>query len=345
MQLSDYKPRPALVVPSTEINTPRFPVIDAHNHLFGDLDTLPVPNLLEMLDRCGVRGFVDLDGGWGEEILYRHLDKLKGAAPDRFRVFGGIDWRQWPERGAGFVEWAAGRMVEQARRGADGFKVWKMLGTSVRDHTGELVAVDDPRLNLLWQTAGALNLPVTFHVADPVAFFDPLDETNERWEELQAHPDWQFPSPPFPPFLSIVNGMANVVARHPGTTFIGAHGGCYSENLAWVAQLFERCPNFYIDISARLNEFGRQPYSSRRFFQKYSERILFGLDISASPAPYQLYYRFLETEDEYFTYDPGEIPGQGRWRIYGIFLPDEVLARVYYQNAERVIFHRGASPG
>jgi predicted TIM-barrel fold metal-dependent hydrolase len=340
MQLSDYHPRSALVVPATAVTAPRFPVIDMHNHLFGDWDTRPAADLIAMLDRCGVRGFLDLDGGWGEEILYRHLDKLKAADPARFRVFGGIDWSQWPTYGTGFVEWAAERMREQARRGADGFKVWKMLGTSVRDQTGALVSVDDARLDLLWRTAGELNLPVTFHVADPVAFFDPLDASNERWEELQANPDWQFPSPPFPAFLSIVNGMANVVARHPTTTFIGAHGGCYSENLAWVSDLFERCPNFYIDISARLNEFGRQPYASRRFFLKYSERILFGLDFYASPAPYQLYYRFLETDDEYFPYDPAEIPPQGRWRIYGIYLPDEVLARVYYQNAEQLIFKR-----
>jgi len=340
MLLKDFKPRSTLVVPSTPIDLPRYPVIDAHNHLFGDWENLPTAQLLTMLDRCGVRGFVDLDGGWGEDILYRHLDKLKSADPDRFRVFGGIDWNQWPERGDRFIGWAVVRMYEQAQRGADGFKVWKNLGTRVRDHTGKLVAVDDSRLNPIWQAAGELKLPVTLHVADPVAFFDPLDEYNERWEELQANPDWHFPSPPFPPFLSIVNGMANVVSRHPNTTFIGAHGGNYSENLAWVGALFDQCPNFYIDISARLGEFGRQPYSSRRFFLKYADRILFGLYGSADPAHYRLYYRFLETEDEYFPYGPGEVPGQGRWNIYGIHLPDDVLARVYYQNAERIIFNR-----
>lgn len=340
MLLKDFKPRPSLVAPSTPLEKPRFPVIDCHNHLFGDWEHLPAIQLLDMLDRCGVRGFVDLDGGWGEDILARHLDKLKGADADRFRVFGGVDWSQWPERGEGFVDWAVERMHVQARRGADGFKVWKNLGTHVRDHTGQLVAVDDQRLDPLWQAAGALGLPITMHIADPVAFFDPLDEYNERWEELQGNPDWHFPSPPFPPFLSIVNAMANVVARHPKTTFIGAHGGNYPENLAWVGALFDRCPNFYIDISARLGEYGRQPYSSRRFFLKYSDRILFGLDGSADPEHYRCYYRFFETEDEYFSYGPWEVPGQGRWFIYGINLPDDALARIYYQNAERVIFNR-----
>ncbi len=340
MLLSNFKPRSALVVHQTEITRPRFPVIDTHNHLFGDWKDRPTSELLEMLDRCGVRGFVSLDGAWGEETTFAEIDKLKSVAPDRFRVFGGIDWGQWPARGEGFIEWAVSRMEEQARRGVDGYKVWKNLGTEFRDQNGQLIAVDDPRMDPLWETAGRLNLPINFHLADPVAFFDPVDEYNERWEELQDNPDWQFPSPPFPSFLSIVEGMATIISRHPETTFIGSHGGCYSENLAWVGALFERCPNFYIDISARLNEYGRQPYSSRRFFLKYADRIFFGLDGYASPENYIPYFRFLETDDEYFPYSPGEIPGQGRWFAYGIYLPDEVLKKVYYENAERVIFNR-----
>jgi len=340
MQLSDFHPKSSLVVPSTPINGPRYPIIDAHNHLFGDWAHLPTARLLEMLDRCGVNGFVDLDGMWGEEILYQHIDKLKTAAPKRFRVFGGINWSQWSERGSSFPEWAAGRMREQAQHGADGFKVWKNLGLHVTDQTGRLVSIDDPRLNVIWETAGELNLPVTIHIADPVAFFDPLDETNERWEELQDHPDWHFPSPRFPPFLTIVNAMAAVVERHPKTTFIGAHAGCYAENLAWVGSLMDRCNNFNIDISARLGELGRQPYSARRFFLKYADHILFGLDASPSPEDYIPYYRFLETDDEYFPYYPGKFPPQGRWMVYGIALPDDVLRKVYYINVERIIFSR-----
>jgi predicted TIM-barrel fold metal-dependent hydrolase len=180
-------------------------------------------------------------------------------------------------------------------------------------------------------------LPVVFHVADPVAFFDPIDETNERWEELQGNPDWAFTSPPGPSFLSIVTAMANVVLRHPQTTFIGAHVGCYAEDLGWVGSLLERCPNFYIDISARIGELGRQPYTSRRFFRKYADRILFGTDAGPSLDYYRIYYRFLETGDEYFNYNPGEIPGQGRWNIYGLHLADEVLEKVYHRNAEKIL--------
>ena len=338
MELADFRPQSALVTHSTRVDRPRFPVIDAHNHLeFGGWAQRPVAELLDAMDEAGVRGMIDLDGGWGEDILARHLDKFKAAAPDRFTMFGGVDWSKWPEHGNRFGEWAAGRFRAQAARGAQGFKVWKDFGLRVRDQAGALVAIDDPRMDPVWATAGELGLPLMFHIADPVAFFWPLDARNERWEELQRNPDWQFPSPPFPSFDSLVEAMARVVERHPRTTFIGAHVGCYAENLGWVGALFDRCPNFYIDIGARLGELGRQPYTARRFFIQYADRILFGTDSTANAEMYRLHYRFLETDDEYFSYDLGEVPGQGRWQVYGLYLPDDVLEKVYYKNAQRVV--------
>ncbi len=342
--LRDYRPRPRLFTSLTTVEKPRFPAIDAHNHLgeaFGDnWDQRPVLELIDQLDSAGIVTYVDLDGGWGEDILNHHLDHFKAAAPERFLIFGGVNWDAWVEQGHGFGEWAAGRLRKQAARGAQGLKIWKPFGLQVKDQEGNLVSVNDGRLDPLWATAGELNLPVTIHVADPVAFFDPLDNQNERWEELRAHPDWRFPSPPFPAFRTIVDDLAELITRHPETTFIGAHVGCYAENLAWVADLLDRCPNFYVDISARISELGRQPYTSRRFFLDYADQILFGTDMGPDAETYRIYYRFLETDDEFFNYGPAEIPSQGRWSIYGLFLPDNVLKKVYYLNA-RLVFRLG----
>ena len=341
MNLSEFRPRAQLASKTTPVDRPRFPVIDAHNHLAepfgGGWDQRPLPELLDTLDAAGVVAYVDLDGGWGEETLQRHLDLFKSAAPERFQVFGGVDWSQWPAHGDRFGEWAATRLRRQAGWGAQGLKIWKPLGLHVRDQHDRLVAVDDPRLDPIWATAGELGLPVLVHVADPVAFFDPLTPENERWEELHAHPDWHFPSPPFPSFLSIVEGLAAVVARHPATTFIGAHVGCYAENLAWVGALLHRCPNFYVDISARVGELGRQPYTARRFFIEFADRILLGSDFGPWLEGYRSYYRFLETDDEYFSYVPADPPPQGRWYAYGLYLPDDVLRHVYHENAIRVL--------
>lgn len=341
MLLTDYKPHSMLVVKSTRVDEPRFPVIDAHNHLAepfgGGWDKKPVEELIDVLDRARIVTFVDLDGGWGEEVLNRHLDLFKSVAPDRFRIFGGVEWAAWSEHGDHFGEWAANRLRIQVGRGAEGLKIWKPFGLNVRDQRGELVRIDDNRLDPIWETAAELNLPVLIHVADPVAFFNPLDNRNERWEELQIHSDWYFPSPPYPSFESLMNSLTNLVQLHSNTTFIAAHVGCYSENLSWVANWLERCPNLYVDIAARISELGRQPYTARKFFLKYADRILFGSDFGPDINYYRIYYRFLETDDEYINYSTTEIPLQGRWYIYGVYLPDDVLEKIYFSNAKRVL--------
>jgi predicted TIM-barrel fold metal-dependent hydrolase len=225
----------------------------------------------------------------------------------------------------------------QKERGAQGLKIWKPFGLHVKDQSDQLAKVDDVRLSPIWEMASELKLPVMIHVADPVAFFDPVDETNERWEEIGNHPDWAFPNPPFPPFMEIMNGFFNLVKRHANTTFIGAHVGCYGENLGFVGKMFDECPNYYIDTSARLGELGRQPYTARKFFIQYQDRILFGSDFSPNLDAYRLYYRFLETDDEYFNYNVSEVPGQGRWYVSGLYLSDDVLKKVYSENAQRVL--------
>jgi predicted TIM-barrel fold metal-dependent hydrolase len=341
LPLHEFNPRPMLVTKTSLTARPRFPVIDAHNHLAepfgGGWDKRSLAELIDLLDEADVRVYVDLDGGWGEPILEAHLDYFKAPAPERFRIFGGVDWSSWEKYGDQFGEQAARSLRHQAKRGAEGLKIWKPFGLHVRDQRGSRVPVDDERLVPLWETAAELRLPVMIHVADPVAFFEPLDNTNERWEELHAHPDWHFPAPPFPPFLQIMREFANLVARHPNTTFIGAHVGCYAENLAWVSHLLDRCPNFYIDPSARLGELGRQPYSARKFFINYADRICFGTDAGPDLEAYRLCYRFFETDDECFNYSPDSIPPQGRWHICGLYLPEDVLEKLYFLNAQRVI--------
>ena len=341
MLLDDFRPQPKLVVKQTHLTRARFPLIDAHNHLAepfgGGWDQRPTSELLDCLDEAGVIHYVDLDGGWGEDLLNRHLDQFKAVAPERFSIFGGIDWNQWQNLGNAFPDWAARNLAAQKARGAQGLKIWKPLGLTVRDEQGHLVDVDDARLDPIWQTAGELGLPVMIHVADPVAFFDPIDETNERWEELGNNPDWAFTSPPYPAFMHILDCLARLVKRHPATTFIGAHLGCYAENLGWVGAMLQDCPNYHVDISARIGELGRQPYTARHFFLQFADRILFGLDMGPNLAGYRINFRFLESDDEYFNYSTRAVPGQGRWYINGIYLPDDVLEKVYFRNAASLL--------
>jgi predicted TIM-barrel fold metal-dependent hydrolase len=195
-------------------------------------------------------------------------------------------------------------------------------------------------LDPLWAKAGELHVPVLIHVGDPVAFFEPLDDSNERLDELRRAPEWSFYGPEFPTFDVLMRGLENLIARHPSTTFIGAHVGCYAENLAYVAGMLDRLPNYYVDIGARIAELGRQPNTARRFFLRYADRILFGTDAPPDPKCYSIYYRFLETTDDHFPYwRSGDQPWQGRWFIHALGLPDSVLQRVYSRNAQRLLNH------
>jgi predicted TIM-barrel fold metal-dependent hydrolase len=255
----------------------------------------------------------------------------------RFAVFCGIDYEVISIQ-ADFGARLAHQLRADVAAGARGLKIWKPLGLTVRDARNQLVAPNDARLDELWSTAGELRVPVLIHVADPVAFFRPLDPFNERYEELHAHPGWHFHGPQFPSFESLIESLADLVARHRNTTFIGAHVGCYPENLDWVSGLLNRCPNFYVDVAARLAELGRVPRRARQFFLDHSDRILFGTDFPPSVEMYRLHYRVLESADEHVPYWLGDgAPPQGRWMIYGLDLPNDVLKGVYHDNAARVL--------
>jgi predicted TIM-barrel fold metal-dependent hydrolase len=228
-------------------------------------------------------------------------------------------------------------------------KILKTLGLYLRDGgpTGKLVRVDDPRFDPMWDACGRLGLPVAMHVGDPEAFFLPIDRFNERYEELGAHPDWSFHGKDFPAFKEILAARDRVFAKHPKTTFVALHVGHWAENLSAVGEMLDRFPNVNVEIGARIGELGRQPRTSVRFFDKYQDRVLFGTDAIPHGVEtpqqvfgedlYRIYYRFLETEDEYFDYAPARVPPQGRWRIYGVGLSEQILRKVYHQNAERVL--------
>jgi predicted TIM-barrel fold metal-dependent hydrolase len=258
--------------------------------------------------------------------------------PDRFTVFTEPDWSRIDE--PGFGEAMAAQVRDAHARGARGLKILKALGLQVRDRSGRLVTVDDPRLDPMWRECGRLGVPVAIHTADPDAFFEPLDATNERWEELGRHPDWSFHGPGFPSKRALLDARNRVFERHPGTTFIALHVANHPEDLDDASAVLDRYPNVVVETGARQAELGRQPRRAREFFLRYQDRILFGTDQTPDEGMYRSWFRFLETADEHFDY--WNAPGQGRWRISGLDLPREVLEKVYARNAERVI---PASPG
>jgi predicted TIM-barrel fold metal-dependent hydrolase len=331
LRLGDWQPRSMLKVKQTRVDRPAFSVIDAHNHLGGAKDVAAV---VKAMDQAGVKTVVNLDGYWGK-YLRRAVARFDRAYPGRFLTFAQVDLR-----GIDDPDWTR-RAVAQLERdfeaGAKGLKIHKSLGLYHRyKKTGKLVPIDDPKLDPIWALCGKYRRPVAIHSSDPAAFFTPLDRHNERWHELNAHPGWLFVGQDYPGRDELLEQRNRVIARHPRTTFVAAHFGNNPEDLETVGQWLDRYPNLFVDIDARISELGRQPYTARRFFIKYQDRILFGTDTFPSKEIYSIYYRFLETEDEYWDCARGH-HRQGFWMIYGIHLPRRVLRKVYSQNARRLL--------
>jgi predicted TIM-barrel fold metal-dependent hydrolase len=346
--ISEYEPKSMLHVKETKVERARFPVIDFHTHLSWSgrgtgvrMNATP-QEALQVMDAKNIRAMVNLTGGYGDG-LEENIRVWQKAHPGRFYVFTEPQWRRVGESGYAKIQGDA--ISQAAKAGAKGIKVLKSLGLVVRDG-GKLVAIDDKRFDPMWEAAGANKMPIAIHTSDPEAFFLPIDRFNERYEELNAHPDWSFHGKDFPSNLELQQARLRVIARHPKTQFVALHVA-NSENLAWVSEWLDKHPNMHVEIGARIGELGRQPRTARKFFDKYQDRILFGTDAvpKGFETPqqifgeqlYEIYYRFLETDDEYFDYAPAPKPPQGRWRIYGLALPDQILRKVYHQNAERLL--------
>ena len=330
------------VVDRTVVERPRFPVVDAHNHLgrwltgSGDWMIADVDDLLRRMDRFDVETVVNLDGRWGDE-LQKNLDRYDRAHPGRFVTFCHVDWSLLATAGSSAP--LVVQLEASVEAGAGGLKVWKDLGLRVRDSGGALVAPDDQRVIDVVRAAGRLGLPALIHTADPKAFFEPLDRRNERIEELTAHPDWWFGATGTPGFGELLEGFDRLVAACPETTIIGAHVGNCAEDLAFVAGMLDRHANYHVDLGARMGELGRQPRAARRLLVEHADRVLFGTDdFPLADEHLRLWYRFLETADECFDYAPDrDIPPQGRWQVSALDLPDVVLRKIYHENARRVL--------
>ena len=341
LRLRRFRPLAVLRAAHHLVSRARFPAVDAHNHLGRWLTSgwaaPDVGALLEVMDTANVAAIVNLDGMRGEE-LQANLDRYDRAHPGRFVTFAQVDWRE-VARGEGSGERLATQLREAVDAGARGLKVWKDLGLHLRDDGGVLIAPDDERLSPLWEMAGDVGVPVLIHTGDPVAFFDPMDERNERIEELLEHPDWWFGDRArFPAFDDLLGAFERLVASHPRTTFIGAHVAGASEDLAWVGRMLETYPNLHVDLAARIAELGRQPRATRALLERHPTRILFGTDeFPPMQEVYAIHFRFLETADESFAYSIEDPPPQGRWAISGLDLPDDVLRAVYRENALRLI--------
>lgn len=345
--LRNFRPQTQLKVARHPQSAAAFTVVDVHTHFHYKLhdSEQALDDFVALMDRNRIAVCVSLDGRLGEQ-LESHQKFLWTKYRDRFAIFANVDWigdgqrddpASWACHRAGFADRTARQLATAVAGGVCGLKVFKQLGLGYRNPDGSLVKIDDPRWDPIWEACGRLGIPVIIHTADPAAFFAPIDETNERWEELSRHPDWSFYGDEFPSREELWEARNRVIERHPKTEFIGAHVANNAEDLRTVSEWLDRYPNLWIEPASRIAELGRQPYTARDFLIRHADRLLFGTDGPWPEARVRIYWRFFQTRDESFDYSEKVPPPQGFWQIHGVDLPAEVLRKMYHENAAKLI--------
>ncbi|MGB5321792.1 amidohydrolase family protein [Lutimonas sp.] len=329
LSFEEYNPTSTLVVPENHVLKAKFPFIDIHGHQYRmpEQDLAPV---IAAMDTLNMGIMVNLSGRSGEELI-KSVQNIKEHYPNRFVVFANIDFE-----GVGTENWtekAVLQFEEDVKNGARGLKIYKSLGMRYKDSDGKRLAIDDIRLDPIWAKCGELGVPVLIHAADPKSFWDNFDGDNERWLELKTHPRRKRSASDPASWEQIISEQHHMFMKHPKTVFINAHMGWYANNLGKLSELMEEIPNMNVEIGAIIAELGRQPKFAKKFFEKYQDRILFGKD-SWKPEEFPTYFRVLETADEYFPYHKKY---HAFWAMYGLDLSDEVLKKVYYKNALRIV--------
>lgn len=332
MDFEEYDPPSTLKVDEHRLTRAKFPFIDIHNHQ-GNMNTSDFKDLIEKMDKLNMGVMINLSGrGFRSsgDHLEKSIENINNRYPTRFVLFTNVDFNDIDN-----PEWTA-RTVKQleadVKRGAKGLKIYKSLGLHSRDSKGNRIRINDPRIDPVWAKCGELGVPVLIHTADPRPFWDPIDKENERWLELKLHPGRRYDET-FPTWESLIADQHDVFRKHPKTTFINAHLGWYGNDLKKLGELMDKYPNMCTEIGAVIAELGRQPRTGKAFLTKYQDRVLFGKD-SWVPEEYETYFRVLESVDEYFPYHKRY---HAFWRMYGLGLPDDVLKKIYYKNALRIL--------
>lgn len=331
MTVEAYEPRSTLKVPGAPVTRAKFPFVDAHGHLRGS-DPARIDQMVEEMDKMNMAVFVNLSGGSGQR-LKANIAATKGRYPGRFVVYANVDFAGIGQPGWG--KKAAAQLEADVVAGAQGLKIYKNLSMFQTDSAGKRVAADDPRIAPVWEKAGELGIPVLIHVGEPSPFWDPWDEHNERWLELKMFPNRRRDDPKrFASFEQTMGEQHNLFRNHPNTTFINAHLGWLGNDLARLGKLLDELPNVYTELGAVLAELGRQPITGAAFLEQYQDRVLMGKDSWDPIWGYHVYFRVLETRDEYFDYYRKR---HAHWKMYGLGLSDEVLEKVYFRNALKII--------
>ena len=87
LPISEFHPRSMLHNVAHEVTSPRFPVIDYHNHL----DAQDPAEVLRIMDACGIEHTVNITMKVGDEAV-EQIKRYRAADARRFSTIGWMDW-------------------------------------------------------------------------------------------------------------------------------------------------------------------------------------------------------------------------------------------------------------
>jgi len=336
-------PKALMKLPRTAITKAKYPAVDFHFHGRGLQTDADYKKMVQLMDQTGIGVLVNLDAGFG--ATFDRAIKVGEPYRDRVLPFARVNYEGIND--PGWSEKAAAELERTFLAGAAGLKIAKNLGLDIQNKDGSYIQADDPRLDPIWEMCAKHNKPVMIHISDSYGRFLPIGPENERYEAglWRSSPEGNYYKTGHPTPDVIERARENMHRKHPKTRFVNAHVAMLYYDMDKVTAFLDKYPNADVEISATVQDLGRAPILIRKFFLKYQDRILFGTDGNPGRGAeefWEPHFRFLETYDEHFDH-PAQLRGplgaplHGRWRIYGIGLPDDVLRKVYYANALRYL--------
>ena len=334
-------PKALMKLPTSDITRAKFPTVDFHFHGRSLRTPQDYQKLIQLMDQTNVAVISNMDGGFGQ--AFDQNMKIGEPYKDRIIHFARLNYEGINEKG--WSEKTSAELERCFKAGAQGLKIWKDVGLTFKNSDGTYIQADDPRFDPIWEMCARYNKPVMIHISDSYGRFLPIGPENERYEAglWRSNTEGNYYKTGHVTPDVIDRARENMHRKHPKTRFVNAHFAMLYYDMDKVVEFLDKYPNADVEISATVQDLGRAPLLIRKFFLKYQDRILFGSDGDPSRGAEEFWvphFRFLETYDEHFDHpaqlrSPTGAPLHGRWRIYGIGLPDDVLRKIYYANALR----------
>lgn len=238
-------------------------------------------------------------------------------------------------------------LQEQFDRGAVGVKIWKNIGMELKDSSGRLVMVDDPKLQPVISFIESQRKVLLGHLGEPKNCWLPIEEMTTLNDQgyFSANPKYHmYLHPDMPSYEDQIAARDRMLALHPKLVFVGCHLASLEWSVDRIAAFLDRFPNATVGVAARMGQVQYQTQADRAkviaFFTRYQDRVLYGTDSGVRPGRGAAKHAYVHEkwlrDWKFFNTDQMvEVPELSD-PVQGLALPKVVVEKIYRKNALRV---------